>query len=127
MTGDAEVLHGRIKAAATLRRRDGERSAVLARVITENRTGTTGYRSGHIGSRSAHSGRWTGIPPALHGSEKSFLILEEVPMRTFSVSLLAVAAIAAGLVLAREADSRKGSSEACPPEEPLDAIRAAGL
>lgn len=48
-------------------------------------------------------------------------------MRTFSVSLLAVAAIAASLVFTREADARKGNAQPGQPAEPLDAIRAAGL
>ena len=53
----------------------------------------------------------------------------EVPIRTFSVSLIAVAAIAASLLLTREDDAKKvtPAGETGPANAPLDAIRAAGL
>ena len=55
----------------------------------------------------------------------------EVPIRTLSVSLLAVAAIAASLLIVRQRDERPnlslltGGDER--PAQQLDAIRAAGL
>jgi hypothetical protein len=58
------------------------------------------------------------------------LIPREVPIRTFSVSLLAVAAIAASLLLTREEDARRSTpvGESGPSSAaPLDAIRAAGM
>ena len=58
---------------------------------------------------------------------------KEAPIRALSVSLLAVAAIAASLVLTRNRQEREPSGELVPAGEdmtagqPLDAIRAAGL
>ena len=59
--------------------------------------------------------------------------LRRRPIRTLSVSLLAVAAIAASLLLSREKPERMTSDgiapadRSQPAEESLDAIRAAGL
>jgi hypothetical protein len=58
---------------------------------------------------------------------------QEVPIRTLSVSLLAVAAVAASLLIARQRDERPvqlpvhTGGEDLPAEHSLDAIRAAGL
>lgn len=58
---------------------------------------------------------------------------KEHPIRTLSVSLLAVAAIAASLLLTRrpeekaDADAASPAGEQSPAEQSLDAIRAAGL
>jgi hypothetical protein len=58
---------------------------------------------------------------------------QEVPIRTLSVSLLAVAAVAASLLIARQRDERPvlppalTGGEDLPAEHTLDAIRAAGL
>lgn len=52
------------------------------------------------------------------------------PIRAFSVSLLAVAAVAASLLLLREHDAQRPTPPVEPgttPTAPLDAIRAAGL
>ncbi len=54
------------------------------------------------------------------------------PIRTWSVSLLAAAAIAATLLLARRTEPRPAhalvpAGESQPAEQSLDAIRAAGL
>jgi hypothetical protein len=55
----------------------------------------------------------------------------EGPIRTFSVSLIAVAAIAASLIITRESDARASklppAGENQPVKARLDAIRAAGL
>jgi hypothetical protein len=56
---------------------------------------------------------------------------EETPIRTLSVSLVAVAAIAASLLLTRKPQGRDPvevpAGERLPAEQSLDAIRAAGL
>jgi hypothetical protein len=55
---------------------------------------------------------------------------KEIPIRTLSVSLLAVAAIAASVLLTRSRDEKASdipAGEQQPAEHSLDAIRAAGL
>ncbi len=58
-------------------------------------------------------------------------LTKEAPIRTLSVSLLAVAAIAASLLLTRNREEQKTAGvpagENQPAEQSLDAIRAAGL
>jgi len=64
------------------------------------------------------------------GGSKSNFQREEIPIRTLSVSLLAVAAIAASVLLTRSRDEKAGdipAGEQQPAEHSLDAIRAAGL
>jgi hypothetical protein len=51
----------------------------------------------------------------------------EAPIRTLSVSLLAVAAIAASLLLTRHREASSTPSDAQSDARELDAIRAAGL
>jgi hypothetical protein len=58
-------------------------------------------------------------------------LLQEAIIRTLSVSLLAVAAIAASLLIVRHRDERASHSPLSPggeglPAQQLDAIRAAG-
>lgn len=57
---------------------------------------------------------------------------EEAPIRTFGVSLVAIAAVAAGLVLSRyrrdeEAAMKVPAGEAVPVLPSLEAMRAAGM
>jgi hypothetical protein len=64
-----------------------------------------------------------------HGRSQ-FLQREEIPIRTLSVSLLAVAAFAASLLISRSRQEKAGDmahSDQLPVEQSLDAIRAAGL
>ena len=65
----------------------------------------------------------------LHSAFVIKSLIQEAPIRTFSVSLLAVAAIAASLLLTREDDAKNvtPAGETGPANAPLDAIRAAGL
>ena len=76
--------------------------------------------------------RWKGADPTERGlSFRGPIIGLEAFIRTLSVSLLAVAAIAASLVLSRnEGTSAAGSipaGETMPGAPSLDKIRAAGL
>ena len=57
---------------------------------------------------------------------------QEVPIRTFGVGLMAIAAVAAGLVLSRARTSRDEvmkapAGEALPSSLSLEALRAAGM
>jgi hypothetical protein len=65
-----------------------------------------------------------GPPVAVHS-------LREVFIRTLSVSLLAVAVIAAGIILTRDSETGNGTTppagENLPTRAELDTIRAAGL
>jgi hypothetical protein len=65
-----------------------------------------------------------GEPPARARIHKDNM---EAPIRTLSVSLLAVAAIAASLLLTRHREASSTPSDAQSDARELDAIRAAGL
>jgi hypothetical protein len=78
------------------------------------------------------AGFWNGTSFAVKDSRKPFLHAGpgwEAKIRALSVSLLAVAAIAASLLITRSRDEEAAPStgEKQPVRQSLDAIRAAGL
>lgn len=62
-----------------------------------------------------------------NGSSTDHRVRQEAAIRTLSVSLLAVAAIAASLLLTRTREDQVTSAGERPAGQSLDEIRAAGL
>lgn len=72
---------------------------------------------------------WDEAPPVRRNESKH---PQEVPIRTFGVGLMAIAAVAAGLVLSRtrigrEEAVRAPAGESMPSSLSLEALRAAGM